>query len=143
MFGPQPSDNSADKGFNLISPAAVFSNCCIFTSASASLSWQILASFMPSSYFVNKLSSGRSPDFIASSLDSIVCKPSSNVTLHLAGSAGPALLSSFGTREKLRQPPASVQSRVETLLPENFMKRTSRFDALNRHAPLSLAQVCV
>jgi hypothetical protein len=37
-------------GFNFISPAAVFSSCWIFNSASASFSWQIFTSRVPSSY---------------------------------------------------------------------------------------------
>src|SRR5215467_8004914 len=56
------SQASGDKDWSFISPAAFFSNCCIFNSASANFAWQIRANFVPSSYLANNASRGKSSD---------------------------------------------------------------------------------
>ncbi len=104
-LGPAPPPNGYSPGpsgparaLSFISPAAVFSNCWIFTSASASFSWQVLAKPVPSSYLASNVSRGKSSDSIADTIDSSFFKASSNGTpAALAGLLEPAFFGTLGT----------------------------------------------
>jgi hypothetical protein len=86
--------------FNLISPAVFLSNCCILSSASASLSWQTFASRVPSSYLASKVSSGNSSDSIASTMASSFFNASSKGRLPpFPGAPAPALFAELDTPE--------------------------------------------
>ena len=93
------NSTSASNGFSFISPAAFFSSCWIFNSASASFSWQTLTSFEPSSYRASKVSNGKSSDSIVSTMSSSFFNASSNGGL-LAG-ADATLFDEFATKTEV------------------------------------------